>query len=409
MPPVLIVGLLSLLVGTTASAAQESDSTPAADTVRQRDVMDLLAAVLGKEPDTSDTLPQGAVITLLPAFGANPTVGVLVGVSANVVGRLGPDIVGGVVTDESTNLSTLSASVNVTTKHQFNLLLRSNVFFRGNSGRLEGDWRYLDTNQPTYGLGPAQPEARESPMDFNQLRLYETGYLETVPNLLIGVGYHLDYHFGIVDQNANAGLPSPFLEYNGGVPITQTTSSGFSLNLGFDTRDNPVNPSRGFYTAGSFRVFPTWLGSDASWQALIGEARTYMHPGGPRGTLAFWGYGWFSFGRAPYLDLPAIGWDYSGRMGRAYAQGRIRATDLIYAEVEYRLRLTANGFWGAAAFVNLTSVTDPLTGTLQSPDPGVGAGLRIKLNKHSNTNITIDFAVGAEGSNGVFLGTGEAF
>ena len=36
-------------------------------------------------------------------------------------------------------------------------------------------------------------------------------------------------------------------------------------------------------------------------------------------------------------------------------------------------------------------------------------GLRIKLNKHSRTNIGIDFGFGVEGSNGVFFGTGEAF
>ena len=42
-------------------------------------------------------------------------------------------------------------------------------------------------------------------------------------------------------------------------------------------------------------------------------------------------------------------------------------------------------------------------------NPGVGLGLRIKLNKRSTTNITLDYAVGVEGANGLFLGTGEAF
>jgi hypothetical protein len=396
--------VLVLLAVPVGGAAQESDSAAAAaDTVPQRDAMDVIASVLGKKPDVSDTIgePPRTVIAILPAFSASPTVGLLLGVSGNVIRRLGPD--------SSTNLSTVAASVSFTTKNQFNVLLRSNLFFRGNSARLEGDWRYQDTNQPTFGLGPAQPESRKSPMDFNLLRLYETGYLETAPNLLVGLGYHLDHHFGIVDQNTNAGLPSPFLDYNGGVQITQTTSSGFSVNLSFDSRNHPINASRGLYAAGSFRVFPTWLGSDENWQALIAEARTYTRPGWRQGTLALWGYSWLSFGRPPYLDLPAIGWDFAGRTGRAYAQGRIRATDLIYGEVEYRIQLSRNGLWGAVAFVNLTSVNDPSTGTLQSPDPGVGGGLRIKLNKHSNTNITIDFAFGAQGVHGLFLGSGEAF
>jgi hypothetical protein len=95
--------------------------------------------------------------------------------------------------------------------------------------------------------------------------------------------------------------------------------------------------------------------------------------------------------------------------GRGYAQGRIRGTDLLYAEAEYRVTLSANGLWGAVAFVNLTSASGLASRELPAPDLGVGLGLRVKLNKRSDTNITIDFAFGAQGSGGLFLGTGEAF
>jgi hypothetical protein len=125
--------------------------------------------------------------------------------------------------------------------------------------------------------------------------------------------------------------------------------------------------------------------------------------------LAFWGLTWLTMGRPPYLDLPAIGWDYNNRSGRGYAQGRIRAQDLVYGEAEYRVTLSRDGLLGAVAFFNLTSASDSLTGSLQTPDPGGGVGIRIKLNKHSRTNIGIDFGFGVEGSNGVFFGTGEAF
>ncbi len=38
-----------------------------------------------------------------------------------------------------------------------------------------------------------------------------------------------------------------------------------------------------------------------------------------------------------------------------------------------------------------------------------GLGLRVKLNKRSHTNITLDLGFAAGGSHGLFLGTGEAF
>jgi len=398
--PAALVALAGALAPALAVAQQPEGART--DSVVQRDLMDVISRVLHGQPKLADTieLPPKVVVTVLPAISANPTVGVLLGVSGNVVTRLGDD--------EATNLSTISASVSYTTKSQFNLLLRSNIYAPGNAWKLEGDWRYLDTNQPTYGLGPALPSELEAPMDFKLLRLYETVYREVVPNVLVGVGYHLNYYFGIVDHNAVQGL-TPFLTYYSGQPVTATTSSGFSFNILNDTRDNPINPKKGHYVRGGVHIYPTWLGSDDDWQSIEAEYRTYHRAGaGGRNILALWGLAWFTMGRAPYLDLPAIGWDYSNRMGRGYAQGRIRAGDLLYGEAEYRMTLTRNGMWGAVGFLNLTSASDD-TGALQAPNLGGGVGLRLKLDKRSDTNITIDIGFGAQGSNGVFFGTNEAF
>ena len=373
---------MGLLSG--ALVAQEpADST---DTIPQRDLMDVISRVLKGKPKLGDTLrlpkrPKVA-LTILPAISANPSVGILLGISGNAVTRLGPAA--------ETNLSTISASVNYTTKKQFNVLLRSNVFTSGNRWKFEGDWRYLDTNQPTYGLGPAQPGSFESPMDFNLLRFYETVYRETTEGLLVGLGYHLNDYFDIEDKNADPGVTTPFLDYNNGRTVTQTLSSGLSLNLLSETRDNPINATRGHLARLSLRMYPTWLGSDDDWQAVEAEGRIYPMPFGGRSVLALWGLAWLTFGKPPYLDLPAIGWDYNNRSGRAYAQGRIRSSDMLYAEAEYRITLSRDGFWGAVAFLNLTSTTDPELDRWESPDAGWGLGLRIKLNKHSRSNITID-------------------
>ena len=112
--------LLALLAGRVA--AQQPSVAGPRDTVPQRDLMDVISRVLHGKPKLSETvkIPPKTVITILPAISANPTNGLLLGVSGNAVTRLG--------TDESTNLSTVSASVNYTTKKQFNVLLRSNVY-----------------------------------------------------------------------------------------------------------------------------------------------------------------------------------------------------------------------------------------------------------------------------------------
>jgi len=395
-----------ILVGLLSGPTMAQESGEASDTVRQRDLMDVLSHIIKGKPKLSDTLVRESkpevALSILPAFSANPAIGILVGISGNAVTRFGPE--------PGTSLSTISASVNYTTKKQFNVLLRSNVFTANNRWKFEGDWRYLDTNQPTYGLGDIQPSTLESPMDFNLVRFYQTVFRGTSKGLLFGLGYHLDKYFNIEDHHAAPGVSTPFSDYNGGQTVTETLASGLSLNLLSETRDNPINATHGHLARVSLRLFPTWLGSDDDWQAIEAEGRIYPKFAdiGP-GHFAFWGLASLTFGKPPYLNLPAIGWDYNNRTGRGYAQGRIRASDIAYFESEYRVTLSRDGFWGAATFINLTSATDPELNRWEAPDIGWGAGLRIKLNKHSRSNITIDYGFGAEGSAGIFLGTGEAF
>jgi hemolysin activation/secretion protein len=125
--------------------------------------------------------------------------------------------------------------------------------------------------------------------------------------------------------------------------------------------------------------------------------------------LGFWLYGWFTFGEAPYLNLPANGWDTYGRGARGYLQGRIRGVNQLYLETEYRRAITRDGLWGAVAFVNGTTTTDPASNTFSRADLGFGIGLRIKFNKHTNTNVTVDYGWGRDDSRGLFLGMSEVF
>ena len=247
--------------------------------------------MLHGKPKLSDTIavPPKTVITILPAISASPTTGLLLGVSGNAVARLGAD--------ESTNLSTVSASVNYTTKKQFNILLRSNMYTSANAWKLEGDWRYLDSNQPTYGLGPALPGEFESPMDYNLIRFYETVYRGISRNFLVGLGYHLNRYFKIVDHNADAGIVTPYVQYSGGQP-TSSTSSGLSFNVLSDSRDNPLNTRNGLLARGSLRFSPTWLGSDDNWQSFEAELRTYHQMGRERRRARLLGAGLVHHGPA---------------------------------------------------------------------------------------------------------------
>jgi hypothetical protein len=116
-------------------------------------------------------------------------------------------------------------------------------------------------------------------------------------------------------------------------------------------------------------------------------------------------------GRAPYLDLPATGMDTYGRAGRGYPQGRFRGEKLVYGEVEYRWTAKRNGLFGMVAFLNAQTFGSEEAGEelFDSFAPGAGFGVRLMLNKRSQTNLCLDIGWGKGGSRAVYFAVQEAF
>jgi outer membrane protein assembly factor BamA len=400
--PLICAAALLLVAARSLFAQQPADTSER--TVPQRDLFDVLYQILGK-PVSNDTLvplPQGkAVFTVLPVIAVDPATGLRLGAALDGIVRLGPI--------ETTKLSRLGVSASYGTTGQFNLTIPTTVWFSGSKVGLQGDWRYLDMNQTTYGLGPLQPDSLADNMSFQLLRFYETGYNRIAENFYAGVGYHLDHYFQIHDPNSATG-PSAFKDYNGGVDVTETTSSGVTVSLLFESRDTPVNPKKGYLVQVDMMLLPTWMGSDNDWQAFRLELRAYpwLDRRG-RTVLATQFWAWSTIGHTPYMELPAIGWDKDGRTGRGYVQGQIRSPSIWYAEAELRQQLTRNDLLGGVAFVNLTSAAEIGGDRLDAPDPGYGIGLRFKYNKKIGANITADLAFDKRGNPRFYLSTGEVF
>ena len=373
-------------------------------TVPQRDIFDLLDQYLFKkrvEPQVDIKPRTGLQWAILPTFSYNPVYGAAFGAMVSAAGRRG---------SENARYSQLSISGNISTEGQKQLQVRGDVFSPGENYLMKADFRYLDTDRSTWGLGPVYSNQQEYPMSFLLNRVYATVLRRISGPVYLGLGYHFDQFSDIADARAVAGESTPFTVYSEGAP-TKTKASGLSLNLLADTRDNVVNPARGYYLSWSFRDYLETFGSDKSWQELWIEARVYPHvPKASENVLAFWLYGWMSFGPAPYLNLPSNGWDTYGRGARGYFAGRIRGQNQLYMEAEYRRALTADGLWGIVFFLNTTSTAQPLAdNTFGTPDPGGGVGLRVKFNKHTNTNLSLDYGWGRDDSKGFFLGMTEVF
>ncbi|MBC6610448.1 hypothetical protein H8B15_05920 [Hymenobacter sp. BT507] len=309
------------------------------------------------------------------------------------------------------NISTLVSALAVTQNKQVILTATSSIWTPGNRINWIGDWRLMHYPQNTYGLGTRTSTRRGVVnMEFDYLRIYQTMLRRILPNFYGGLGYQLDYHWGI-ESTSDGQEVVRISGYERGV-MGSSVSSGAALNLLYDSRGNAINPQPGgAYVNLLYRPNLKLLGSTVTYQTLLLEARRYLRlREGSGNTLALWSYNSITLqGTPPYLDLPSTGWDTYNNTGRGFIQGRFRGKDMLYAEAEYRFRITRNRLLGGVAFGNAQTISEPVSNQFEKVVPAVGVGLRVAMNKLSRTNLAIDYGFGFDGSRALTFNVGEVF
>ena len=381
------------------SIAAESDSL-----VPQKDVSDIFNNLFNKKNHPSLHTPpvksNSTQFAFIPGGGYSTQTGLAVIASANLV----------FYTDKKKFLreSTLQLSAAFTQKKQIIIPFAANIWSKNSNYNFISDIRFMNYPTKTFGLGPKQPTSNESDIDFNYLRIHQTILRKIIPNLFAGAGVYYDRFWDIKETNPPTDKRTSFQRYGF---KTSEIAVGINLQTVFDDRDNTINPKSGWYASVRYRINQKNIGSDADWQQSIIEIKKYFtFPLHSKNVLAFWSYSWLTTkGKPPYLLLPSTGWDDFFNTGRGYLQSRYRDNDMSYLEVEYRFRLTKNGFLGGVVFANIETFSKVLANEYQTLLPGYGAGLRIKLNKHSDTNLCIDYGRGRDGSGGIYVNLGEVF
>lgn len=367
--------------------------------VNQEDIGDVLTKLFHSKPSpTVDSITTKPEISIAPAIGYTLLSKFALVLSGNVLFKTAPQ----------SRISTIIASASYTQNKQFILPVQTSIWSKDNTYNFVGEYQYYKYPQNTYGLGSGSNIKNENPMDYSYFKFYQTVLRRISGSLYGGLGFIFDTHWNISDKGPVNGAPSDYAAYG---KASHTVASGLTFNILYDTRDNSINASKGGYAALQYRDNYEFLGSSAPWRSLILDVRKYFRfPENSSNVLAFWSYDWLILsGRPEYLDLPSTQWDGNSATGRGYIQGRFRGAQMIYLEGEYRFKITRNGLLGGVVFLNGESFSAAPGTRLQGIQPGYGPGLRIKLNKTSNTNITVDYGFGRQGSNGLFVDVGEAF
>lgn len=352
-----------------------------------------------KRKDTVTNLSAKRVsFTVLPGINFSSSSGVKFTASANLDYFASNDL--------QQKLSQVYSTVSYSLKKQTDLVIYSTIWTRQNNLSFQGNAWYLQNSESTYGLGSMTGETKQDILSYNFIRFYESVLKKIHGNIFGGVGYKLDYHTSIKERGNKDGSVSDYAKYGS---AKQTVSSGLSLDFLFDSRRNSINPPRGSYLYLTYSPKSKSLNSDNNWNYFQLDGRKYFNlPAKSNNILAFWSLLNFTKGHAPYLDLPSTGWDYQQRSGRGYLQGRYRGKNMLYFESEYRFKLISNGLLGAVVFANAQSFSEIASNQYKTILPAAGAGLRIKLDKRSGLNASLDYGIG-KGSNGIFFNVGETF
>lgn len=361
----------------------------------------------------------------LPAIASNPANGWLFGIAPSATWRMGDS--------KNTHLSNLVGNLLYTTKKQWLISSRSNVFLEDDSWILVGDWRFFITSQPTFGLGSSTPNIpQENPnqpgiwwgeqqMDYNWIRFYETVLKRiSTSKFYLGIGYHFDI-YSKIENFIDSEIPqelvfaNDFYNQSKGINPDKNTLSGITLNAVMENRDVAVSPYETNFASISYKINPEFLGSNQSSSTLLLDYRHYfpLNEHRKRHLLGLWGYANVLLsGDLPYMALPSIGYDMFGRSGRGYAQGRFRGESMVYSEAEYRFPLQRNKeTFGGTVFVNAASFGSKQTqeSLFTKINPGYGLGFRVMINKENRTTISADYGFGQKGNSGFYLNINESF
>jgi hypothetical protein len=374
--------------------------------IKEVDLIDIAERIFNKNATRREDVivnQKGRVhFSAFPAVGYTLQTGFAGVISGNAAFYIGSH------NHESENISTVISSFAYTSKSQIIFPIASSLWTKGNKYNILSDWRYLKYPSVTYGLGGFTQLDSGYNLDYSYVKLHQAILRKISTDLYAGIGYDFDYFWNIQEVNPPADQQTDFEKY--GISKTEK-ASGISLDVKYDSRRNPLNPQKGIYANILFQPKFTFMGSDANWQSLLLEFRTYIpFPAKSQNILAFWSYNWFTVGGTPpYLLLPSTAWDEFSNTGRGYIQGRFRSPNMIDQEVEYRFVVSRNGLFGGVVFANAETFSQLMTGKYEVISPGAGLGIRIKLNKFSRTNIALDYAWGTQGSKGFFVNLGEVF
>ncbi len=285
-----------------------------------------------------------------------------------------------------TRTSNIPITAQYTIENKYFFFSGFEVFSPQERYMLTGNIRIQSFPSLYFGVGPNTSKNNEEKFAYSQI-LIEPILLKNlfIPYLFLGGGFRYNrinnveiVQEGLLASSEQAGA-------NG------STSSGVELAIIYDSRDNILNASKGFYTEFTHGFYSTFLGGTQNYELTRFDLRYYMQPfKKPSSILAFQLISHFSNGNTPLLELGRLG---GNEIMRGYFEGRFTDRHLLATQIEWRQKL--NHRWGMVAFAGFGGVA-PLIKQFKIDNirQSLGLGLRFLVDEEENLNLRLDFGLG---------------
>jgi len=396
------------MLKTTTQQGAKTDTLIATDTIPEMDVADVFNLVFRKNKKIVPRDKKAGSLALLPSIGYTPSTGFEFGMDVSGTRYFGDP--------ETTTLSIFDAYAAKSTNEMALIQLKHNVYAAANQWNVQGSWELGKTVVLDHGVGTGREQPVSFPIKYSYVKLNENVYRKIYANFYAGAGIAFNYYNKIDDglDDSDAAKTHNYLySVKNGYSPDSYLASGLLLNLQYNSRDQPYRPYKGLYVDVILRTNRKWLGSEKNALQLKTEVRKYwsLSAKNPEHVIAYWLWGSYLLnGSVPYLDLPGTGSDTDQRTGRGYTIGRFKGPSFFYNEIEYRFPITRNKLISGVCFFNIETASNQKNIKLFNYwEPGTGAGLRVLFNKHTRSNLCVDYGIGNYGSNGIFVGLNEVF
>ena len=307
--------------------------------------------------------------------------------------------------DLSNRSSNFSGLVSASTKGQYNISLKGDIWTKKNKHHYITELRFRKMPFDFFGVGNETLDADKDRLLQDNIKAVIEAEKQFWPEMYTGfsIGFE-NYHFTDKETGGIFSHDEQILHKFGGSVVYA------GLSQTYDTRNSNNYTTKGFMAKISFQYAPDFWGGENFTGSLIRTSIRNFWPLSPKFVLGLNGiFNTVQGKNTPFYLLPQMGND---EMMRGYYTGRYRDRNLLAGQAELRYRY--NNRFGLAVFGGGGQVFDNGDLSLKSFKPSYGAGGRYFFDPEKGLSVRLDYGIGEKRANekrqtGFYISLAEAF